>query len=49
MWAILLTFLVTLKLMWLADIYNVSLSVSGHDAFHMGDSRLLHMEWKYIH
>jgi len=41
--------LVILKLMWLADSYNTRLSVSGHDAFDMGDNKLLLVEWKYRH
>ena len=41
--------LVVLNLMWLADSYNMRLSVCGNDAFDMGDSNPLHMEWKYRH
>ena len=32
--------LVVLNLMWLADTYNIRLSVSGNDAFGMGDRNL---------
>jgi len=41
--------LVILKLMWLADCYNIRLTVSGNDAFDMGDSKPLHVEWKCRH